>query len=126
MTSSSPVEEEKREYDSAEGLNTSMNTVMGDEVLKKMEQDNATTFHQIQELIRTRLGRQRDQIVQKHVSLQKMYEMASKEPVVLSKQPKSGAKNLLCLLHHQKKLQKSEKSRRRRRYPRKRRCQQEH
>lgn len=59
-------------------------TVISESDLKKMEDENESTVHNIQQLIRHRLGRQREQIMNKKNALQMMNRMAAKIPVELS------------------------------------------
>ena len=59
-------------------------TIISESDMKKMESENELTVNNIQQLIRHRLGRQREQIMNKKSALQRMNEMASQLPVELS------------------------------------------
>jgi hypothetical protein len=59
-------------------------TIISESDLKKMDDENESTVHNIQQLIRNRLGRQREQIMNKKGALHMMHELASKLPVELS------------------------------------------
>ena len=63
---------------------TSPFTVISDSDLMKMSTENESTVHTIQQLIRTRLGRQREQIMNKKTVLYQMYEKRSQLSVELA------------------------------------------
>lgn len=60
-------------------------SVISESDLKKMSDENESTVHIIQQFIRNRLGRQREQIMKKKAALHTMHVMASQLPVELSK-----------------------------------------
>ena len=63
---------------------TSPFTVISESDMKKMTAENESTVHIIQQFIRNRLGRQREQIMNKRETLHAMHVMASQSPVELS------------------------------------------
>lgn len=67
-----------------ENPQTSPFAVISESDLKKMEDEKESTVHNIQQLIRNRLGRQREQIMSKNGALHRMYQISSQLPVELS------------------------------------------